>query len=255
MRAGPTVKIDCRRIRCRFEPERSVMNNSHRPFLAALLGVLALGTPFYSTAAELGFYVGGQYGKTGKDENSSALEALTLELYDGLDHVPVVRSTQFESDDATWGFFGGYRLLQNLAFEAGYLSLSDDVLRDYSTGIFLGNGSTETWSTSMGVRSKGFAISALGVLPITYNWELFARGGVYLGSNTLSRYAMNQEGIGGADQLTESSADFLAGVGAAFTLAEVYQLRAEYQRVFDAGAEEYGETDIDLITIGITVMF
>jgi OmpA-like transmembrane domain len=231
------------------------MNNSHRPFLAALLGVLALGTPFYSTAAELGFYVGGQYGKTGKDENSSALDALTLELYENIDYAPAVRSPQFESDDATWGFFGGYRMLQNLAFEAGYLSLSDDVLRDYSTGIFIGNGSVETWSTSMGVRSKGFALSVLGVLPITYNWELFARGGVYLGSNTLSLYAVNQEGVGGADQITESSADFLAGVGAAYTLAEVYQLRAEYQRVFDAGAEEYGESDIDLITIGITVMF
>ena len=231
------------------------MNHPHKPFLAALLGAVAFGTPHHSTAAELGFYVGGQYGKTGKDEDSSALDALTLGLYENIDFVPTVRSTQFESEDGTWGFFGGYRLLQNLAFEAGYLSLSDDVLRDYSTGIFTGNNSVETWSTSMGVRSKGFALSVLGVLPITYNWELFARGGVYLGSNTLSLYAINQEGIGGADQITESSADFLAGVGAAFTLAEVYQLRAEYQRVFAAGAEEYGETDIDLITIGITVMF
>ena len=31
--------------------------------------------------------------------------------------------------------------------------------------------------------------------------------------------------------------------------------RAEFQRVFDAGAEEFGETDADLITIGITVNF
>jgi hypothetical protein len=192
---------------------------------------------------------------------AARLNALMSGLYGDLGFTPVTRTNRLESDDTTWGFFGGYRLFQNLAFEAGYMSLSKDVLREYATGTFLNTGVTppalenEAWSMSFGVRSTGFAISVLGVLPLTYNWELFARGGVFLGSNTLSLYAINQDGFGGADQVTESSADFIAGIGAGYTLAEVYQIRAEFQRVFDAGAKEYGETDADLLTIGITVNF
>jgi hypothetical protein len=239
------------------------MNKRRSPFLAIALGAIALGAPALSSAAELGFYVGGQYGATSKDESVTAnvLDASIAGLYGDLGFTPVTRTGRFESDDTTWGFFGGYRLFQNLAFEAGYMSLSKDVLREYATGTFVNTGvnpprvEDEGWSMSFGVRTTGFAISALGVLPLTYNWELFARGGVLLGSNTLSLYALNQDGFGGADQVTESSADFLAGVGAGYTLAEVYQIRAEFQRVFDAGAEEFGETDADLITIGITVNF
>jgi hypothetical protein len=203
----------------------------------------------------LGFYVGGQYGKTDKDDSDVVLDQLTLGLYGDLHYAPAVRTNHLDSDDMTWGFFGGYRLLEHLAFEGGYLSTSKDVLRETSSGTFLDNNTPESWTTSFGVSSTGFAISALGVLPITYNWEVFGRGGIYLASNTLSFYAVNQDGVGGADQVTESSADFLGGIGAAYTLAEVYQIRAEYQRIFDAGSKEFGEADVDLITIGITVRF
>jgi hypothetical protein len=237
------------------------MNTTQKPILAALSGtvvlVVALMAPWRATAAELGFYVGGQYGTASKDEDASTLDALTLGFYDDLEYAPSVRTNRFESEETTWGFFGGYRLLQNLAFEAGYMSIGKEVLRESSSGTFFGGETPEpeSWITSFGVRSTGFALSALGVLPITYNWEIFARGGVYLASNTLSLYAINQEGFGGADQVTESSADFLVGAGAGYTLAEVYQLRAEYQRILDAGSSEFGEADVDLLTIGITVRF
>jgi hypothetical protein len=248
------VKIDRERIQLLYKAERSTMNTTPRPLYAVLLGV-ALTAPMYAHAAEPGFYVGGQYGVSNKDESPDALNALTVNLYRELDYVPDVRLNRFESNDTAWGFLAGYQLFTNLAFEGGYLSVGKDVLRETSSGVFLGDTSAESWSTSLGVRSTGFAISAVGILPITYNWELFARGGVYLASNTLSFYFVNQDGFGDAGEATESSADMLAGAGAAWTLAEVYQLRAEYTRIFDAGAEEYGETDVDLMTIGITVRF
>jgi hypothetical protein len=230
------------------------MNTTSRTFYAVLLGLVATA-PLYANAAEPGFYVGGQYGITNKDESPDALNAVTLNLYNELDYVPDVRVSRFESNDTAWGFLAGYQLLPYLAFEGGYLSVGKDVLRESSSGVFSGDNSAEAWSTSLGVRSTGFALSAVGILPITYNWELFARGGIYLASNTLSFYFVNQDGFGDAGEVSESSGDLLAGAGAAWTLAEVYQLRAEYTRIFDAGAEEYGETDVDLMTIGITVRF
>jgi hypothetical protein len=39
------------------------------------------------------------------------------------------------------------------------------------------------------------------------------------------------------------------------SLAEVYTLRAEFTRIFDAGSDVFGEADADLVSIGLTVAF
>ena len=59
------------------------------------------------------------------------------------------------------------------------------------------------------------------------------------------------------DSFSESSTDYLAGVGAGFSFAEVYTARLEYDRVFDAGAEDAGgeARNVDVITLGFTVAF
>jgi hypothetical protein len=234
------------------------MNKTQKLPLVVLAGAIASAAPGFASAAELGFYVGGQYGQSSRDDVRTSLDALTMEIYNAISFAPDARSGRVDSDETTWGFIGGYRLLENLAFEGGYMSVSKDVLRESSTGLYADpeNGPVpESWTMSVGVRTKGFALSALGVLPITYNWELYARGGVLFGSNTESIFGTNQNGFPIGTQFSESSTDFLAGVGASYTLAEVYQLRAEFQRIFDAGASEFGEADMDLATIGVIVKF
>ena len=231
------------------------MNKTSRFLLPVAL--CALVAPAGAHAAEPGFYVGGFYGKTDKEESDAALNNIALSFYndDSLQFQLLTRQSRFDREDTTWGFLAGYQLFNNLAFEGGYLSLSKDVLRETATGVYVAQNSPESWTTSFGVRSSGFAISALGTLPLSYDWELFARGGVYLATNSLSYYVVNQSGFGGADETNKSSADLLAGVGISMRLAEVYQLRAEVMRVFDAGADDYGESDVDMLTIGVTVRF
>ena len=58
--------------------------------------------------------------------------------------------------------------------------------------------------------------------------------------------------LGGSGALPGSG---LAGAGVGFTFAEIYTLRGEYQRVFDAGDDTVGEGDQDLVTVGVTVKF
>lgn len=234
------------------------MNTKQNPS-AVLAAMALLGSPVAVHAAELGFYVGGQYGNSSKDDNTQ-LAAVTLSVYTDLNYVPDQRSNRLDTEDTIWGFFAGYRLLPNLAFEAGYLTLGKERLLETSSGTFFRPPPNpgvfpESWTMSVGVRTSGFALSALGVLPITYNWEVYGRGGVFFGQNTISAYGINNEGVPVAGQNDKSSTDFLVGVGAGYTLAEVYQLRAEYQRIFDAGTKDYGEADVDLVTIGITVKF
>ena len=47
-----------------------------------------------------------------------------------------------------------------------------------------------------------------------------------------------------------------AGAGVSFSLVEIYNLRLEYGRVFDAG-DDYtlDEADVDMATLNVTVSF
>ena len=93
------------------------------------------------------------------------------------------------------------------------------------------------------------------MLPLSYRAEVYARVGILFSTTDFNIYLSD-----GSDELrdsfSESSTDYLAGVGAGFSFAEVYTARIEYQRVFDAGAEDAGgEADVDVITLGFTVAF
>ena len=225
--------------------------------LAAVAGIAAL-TAIPASAAELGFYVGFMYGDSEKEFDRENFSLLGLGLYDGvLGFSPEQRSFSTSSDGESYGFFAGYRLNQYLAFEGGYSYIGKQSYRETASGFFFpaeGEPQAETWALSLSSRTSGFELSALGILPISYSWEVYARAGVLIASNTLSVYASNGNLLF-ADQFNESSSDWLAGMGISWSLAEVYAIRAEFKRIFGAGKDVFGEADLDLVSIGVTVSF
>lgn len=228
-----------------------------RAFAAVAVVAALASTP--AGAAELGFYVGFLYGDRSKDFDIDNFSSLAGEIYENLEHVPEVRSYSTEENGESYGFLAGYRLTQHIAFEGGYLYLGKQSYRENSTGFFFpdeGDPQAEAWDLSLTSVTSGFAVSALGILPISYSWEVYARAGVYFGSNTLSYWA-NSAAVNGANanDFNKSSTDWLAGAGISMSLAEVYTLRAEFTRIFDAGADVFGEADADLVSIGLTVAF
>lgn len=209
-------------------------------------------------AAELGFYVGFLYGDGSKEFDIEQFDALASDIYQNfLEFTPDQRSFSTENDGESYGFLAGFRLTQHFAFEGGYLYLGEQSYREAASGFFFPGDEdpiAEDWSLSLGTRTTGFTVSALAILPISYAWEVYARAGVLIGSNTLSLFASNGELLI-PDSFNESSTDLLAGAGISMSLAEVYAIRAEFQRIFDAGDELFGEADVDLISIGVTVSF
>jgi hypothetical protein len=209
-------------------------------------------------AAELGFYVGFLYGDATKDFDREQFSSIAASLYQGLEHISEERTFTTDSDGSSYGFMAGYRLTEHIAFEGGYLTLGKQNYHENSSGFFFPNDDSgpvnETWDLSLTSRTSGFALSALGILPLSYAWEVYARAGVLFGSNTLNVYASNGETTLTLDD-TQSSTDWLAGVGISMSLAEVYAIRAEYVRIFDAGAPVFGEADQDVVSIGLTVSF
>jgi len=205
-------------------------------------------------AAEFGIYAGMSYLQGERDADEAEFASATRFVYETNGFTPLDSTTSFDTEDSGYGFVIGYRLLKNLAFEGGYMDLGDVSHRDRSSGLF-DDTLPENWAQNIDSRVSGIALSALGILPLGYRAELYARGGLLLASNRADIFIT--DGIASANlRVTNSGVDMFAGLGASFTFAEIYALRLEFQRVFDAGdPETLGEADADLLTVGVTVSF
>lgn len=223
--------------------------------IAATAGLVCLP----ASAAELGLYVGFLYGDSSKDFDTGVFSSLASIVYQDLAFTPDLRSFTTSADGKSYGFLAGYRLTQHFAIEGAYMQFGKQGYRESASGFLFpdeGDPMPEDWTLSLTSRTKGFMLSALGVLSISYSWEVYARAGALIATNELSLYA-NSPVLSGAiaDRFQESSTDWLAGIGISMSLAEVYALRAEYTRIFDAGDPLFGEGDTDMVSIGITVSF
>lgn len=212
-------------------------------------------------AAELGFYMGGAYGNSSKDIEQRAFDNFLPSVHDMFGYTPTSTSASFDNEDHGYSFVGGYRLYSWLAVEGGYVGLGEQRYRATSQGSFApdpdepgAEPSPSPLTVSTRASTTGFLLSALGILPVSYRWEVYGRVGVMFATNELTLYVT--DGVGSyKDKPNSSSTELLAGVGASFAFAEIYGLRAEYQRVFDAGDGTVGEADTDLVTLGVTVKF
>lgn len=208
----------------------------------------------FAAAAEQGFYVGASYGQVKNRADKALFDDLAAFIYDRVLFAPAQGSSAFDAEDAGYGFVGGYRMFANLAFEGGYLDLGEVEYRDTSSGIDLLTDAAATFSQKIGAKTSGMTLSALGILPLSYRTEIYARAGVLFATNELRVHVDYVTG-GESGNISDSSTDLLAGVGAGFTFAEIYTARLEYLRVFDAGSSDTGEADIDMISLGVTVTF
>lgn len=216
----------------------------------ALAGALA-GAP--SGAAELGVYGGVLYARADKDADRAIFAGEVQAIYDAAGFAPQSTSATFDTEDTTYGFVVGYRLSRNLAIEGGYLDLGEVSYRDRSSGVF--DGETQMWLQNVDSDTSGIMLAALGVLPLSYRWEVYGRAGMLIASSEENVFL--SDGLQGVRlQASKSGFDLLAGVGTSLTLVDVYSLRLEWLRVFDAGEDAtLAEADVDLLTLGFTVSF
>jgi hypothetical protein len=74
-------------------------------------------------------------------------------------------------------------------------------------------------------------------------------------TTTFKTFYKEDAGFTASGEQSESSTDFLAGAGVTMSFLEIYGVRLEYLRVFDAGKEGFGEADLDMLSLGVTVTF
>jgi hypothetical protein len=221
-----------------------------------LAGSAAMGT---ARAAELGVYAGVSFAMVKKDSTRSVFEdeALAVAALAGFQPAPATRTATLDSEDSSYGFVVGWRMSEHVAFEGGYLDLGEVKYREHAAGVFLSDPpEAGTLQQNIDSSTSGIQMSALGILPLSYRWEVYARGGVLIANNTEDIFVQDDLGNSGKLRANKSGFDLLAGVGISFSIAEIYNLRLEYQRVFDAGeSATLDEADVDLATLNVTVSF
>jgi OOP family OmpA-OmpF porin len=231
------------------------MNHKRVLAVASLAtAIAAAATTSTTQAAEVGFYIGGQYGQTEKELRIQDYDAYTLgpRVFGGLGFTPALFSSSMDDSFNGYGFYGGYRFTRHFAVEGGYLNLGSFKYRAMSSGSVGGIPTNAVFNFDG--ETSGLTAAAIGVWPLSYRWEVYGRAGALFASNTASLYYADVQGPA-RTEFSENSVDLLAGLGTSFNFLEIYDLRLEYQRVFDAGDEAIGEGDTDTISIGISVMF
>jgi OOP family OmpA-OmpF porin len=233
--------------------------NKNTTIVAA--AVLCFAVARSAAANEVGFYIGGYVGQASKQVPRLPFDELTDALHQVSIFTPVEERTSLDDKDTAFALIGGYRWNRYFALEASYARLGKVIYKSLATGDFpFDSGFLNTTIES---ETSGFTFSVLGVLPLTRDWELFARGGALFANDQL-RFSVVAQGeefippIGNnvSASLSKSRTETYAGLGISWRILEIYDLRLEYQRVFDAGEEiTGGKGDIDAALLGLTVTF
>lgn len=213
-------------------------------------------------AGELGVYAGVGYAMVKKDSTRSAFENEALGVDELAQFVPQSTTASFDSSDSSYGFVVGWRMSDHLAFEGGYMDLGDVKYREHSEGLFLSQADPPeppeagTLQQNIDSGTSGIQLSALGILPLSYRWEVYAKGGVLISNSVESVFIADDLGNTARFRVTQSGFDLLAGAGISFSIADIYNLRLEYVRVFDAGDKDtVDEADVDMAALNVTVSF
>jgi hypothetical protein len=205
----------------------------------------------------VGPYVTGLVGMTTYGGDHAGDEADLLALLDDTD-IPVQNAVT-GTDDSDIGYQAnfGYRFNRYLAAEIGlaqFGSLTSTLNADVDVPNDNQGFVPATLELSFDVG--GPVISAIGILPLSDKFEVFARLGFIFASveREFSSRVDGQRGVGGSAK--GDAQDPLYGVGVAWNINPMYAIRGEYQVLSDVGqSDQTGTEDLDTFAIGLTVRF
>jgi predicted porin len=182
------------------------------------LGITSLCVGTAAHADNTGIYAGGSVGQAETDFSDDTLDTL------------------FDGKDTAFKIFLGYRVLDWVGFEAGYVDLGEITLRGSQPGV-----------TRFRLEEAGFG--AFGMLywtPVP-QLDLFAKGGF-----VISQAHVRTNSFFGSLDDTDNSTDLAWGVGGQVRFGNL-AVRAEYERFnLDVGA---GFDSPDMISVGASWTF
>lgn len=164
-----------------------------------------------------GWYAGGSLGQT-----------------DAKDATCTPPLTSCDDKDTAWKIFGGYEINRNFAVELGYTNL----------GEFKASGPGGVNAT---IESTAWELVGVGSFPVADRFSLYGK----LGGYRAETEGRTNVGLS-AD---ESNTGLTFGAGAQYDFTRTVGVRAEWQRYTDVGGGNVGESDLDVLSVGVRVKF
>ncbi len=194
-----------------------------------------------AVAADTGGYIGISAGQTMSDVDAASADAALGSLGFG-------SSTTGDETDIGFKLYGGYRFNRNFAVEGGYTDLGKFTAHSVITA---GGSGTADWEWD----GYSIDVAALGIFPVNERFEIFGRAGLGIWNLDFSFTASGPGGTGIASD-SDSGVSPLLGFGAALNINPQIGVRVEYERHFKVGGDDTaGDSDIDLISLGVLFKF
>lgn len=132
-----------------------------------------------------------------------------------------------DDEDTAWKVFAGYQFHRNFAAELGYTKMGKVTA---SLGTLREEAKATAWE-----------ISALGAWPVTEQFSVFGRLGLY-------RAEVKDE-TNFAGNVEHTNNDLTYGLGLQFAFTRNVAVRAEWQRYADVGGGDIDKSNVDVIGI------
>lgn len=210
----------------------------------SLASVLCAAAPA-AFAADIGGYAGISGGNSKARDVASAAELDAQNAADG------VTSTSSVDDTATaWKLFGGYKFSRNFALEGAYANLGEFTADSVITASPWGTG-----TVSQKYDARTWSLTAVGVLPLANNFELFGKGGFHYWDARWD-VDINLTGLTGSASEKEKGTDLSYGLGGGYNFTPNIGVRAEWEMYTNIGdGNTTGESDVELWSVGVNFNF
>jgi len=210
----------------------------------SLVAMVLCGSSIAVMAADGGWYAGVGVGNAKYKDMPSAAEwdAALLSL-------GITSTSTVDDSDTAWKLFAGYRFNKNFALEGGYADLGEATWNSTVTVPAAGTVSA-SW------KGKAWSLAAVGILPVSEQFEVFGKIGAHRWDVDLSITATGGGAVA-ADSLDDSGTGWLYGVGASYSFTKNMAVRAEWERYKDVGDENNtgGQSDVDVWSLGLQFKF
>jgi len=219
--------------------------------LAVVIGTSAT-TP---ALAGDGLYIGATVGSSIFQADKSDFDNAVLDAFHETGLAVISGSSTLDKASVNFSGVIGYQFMRELAVEASYTDLGK--LRYHASDVLANRINA---SAELDAKAKGPTLAVIGALPLSQEWEIYARLGIIFSKVTLEAQATVSSSAGTATGAPSSessnSVDALAGVGLAWNPTKHVKLRAEYIRYGNVGDKDTtGEINIDTFNAGLTYSF
>jgi OmpA-OmpF porin, OOP family len=193
------------------------LNKASIVALLAVAGMAVSSVSMAQATQDRGWYAGVSMGQS--------------EIKDGC--TGVAPGISCDDKDTAWKIFGGYQLNRNFSAELGYSNL--------------GEAKASAGGVNASVEATAWDLVGVGSFPVTNQFSVYGKLGVYRAETE------GRSNVGVSADETNSGLTY--GFGVRYDFTRNLGVRAEWQRYGDVGGGSIGESDVDIMSIGVIWKF